>query len=120
MPMHHMNHKRMLTTGVLNTVVDQTAAQIEVVNLELARTAEVTVLVIDWNTGSPVILMNQSVIMQPNTHMSFNQNVSPFHYEIRLILPAHTNVIANTFAINAGTFTLAGLTMSEKELKDLH
>ncbi|MBP1966798.1 hypothetical protein [Paenibacillus aceris] len=120
MHLHHINHKRILTTGVLNTVVGQTAAHIEVANMEPVRTTEVTVLVIDWNSGSPVILMNQSVLMLPNTLMSFNQNVTPFHYEIRLILPAHMNVIANTFATNADSFTLAGLTMTEKQLKDLH
>ncbi|MDD9266630.1 hypothetical protein ACFPES_06250 [Paenibacillus sp. GCM10023248] len=117
---HPLSHPKMLTTGVLNTVVGQTAAHIEVVNLEAHRSANVTILVIDWNTGSPVILFNQSLTMLPNTFMSFSQALAQFHYEIRLILPAHLNVTANTFAINASASTLPGLTMTEKDMKHLH
>ena len=68
------NHPRfkpmVLTTGVLNTVVGQTAAHIEVANLDSAKTFQVRVQVINWNSGSPVILLNQLVTLLPNQHIN--------------------------------------------------
>ena len=108
-----------LTTGVLNTVVDQTAAHIEVANLDPAKTLHVRVQVINWNSGSPVILLNQLVTLLPNQHINLSQAVAPFHYEVRIFHPGSPNVIANTFAINAGTFTLPDLTFNQKDLMKL-
>lgn len=108
-----------LTTGVLNTVVEQTAAHIEVANLDPAKTFQVRVQVINWNSGSPVILLNELVILLPNQHFNLSQDVAQFHYEVRIFHPGSPNVIANTFAINAGTFTLPGLTFNQKDLMEL-
>ncbi len=117
---HHKPFKRkVLSTGVLNTVVDQTAAHIEVSNADPTRSFRVIVQVIDWNSGSPVILLNEVFDIAPNTHRIFSQEVSPFHYEVRIFHPGSPNVIANTFAINATTFTLPGLTFNQKELMEL-
>lgn len=108
-----------LTTGVLNTVVNQTAAHIEVANLDPVETFQVRVQVIDWNSGTPVVLFNQLVTLLPNRHANFSQNITAFHYEVRIFHPGSTNVIANTFAIDAGTFTLPGLTFNQNELMKL-
>jgi len=108
-----------LTTGVLNTVVDQTAAHIEVANLDPAKTFQVRVQVINWNSGSPEILLNQLVTLLPNQHINISQFVEPFHYEVRIFHPGSPNVIANTFAIDADTFTLPGLTFNQKDLMKL-
>lgn len=108
-----------LTTGVLNTVVNQTAAHIEVANLDPVETYQVRVQVINWNSGTPVVLFNQLVTLLPNHHANFSQNVTAFHYEVRIFHPGSPNVIANTFAIDAGTFTLPGLTFNQKELMQL-
>ena len=58
-----------LTTGVLNTVVDQTAAHIEIANLDPVKTFQVRVQVINWNSGTPVVLLNQLVTLLPNQHI---------------------------------------------------
>jgi hypothetical protein len=108
-----------LTTGVLNTVVDQKAAHIELANLDPAKTFQVRVQVINWNSGTPVVLRNQLVTLLPNHHVNLSQSVTPFHYEVRIFHPGSPNVIANTFAINAGTFTLPGLTFNQKDLMKL-
>ncbi|MER2089997.1 MAG: hypothetical protein ABS920_09670 [Sporosarcina sp.] len=108
-----------LTTGVLNTVVGQTAAHIEIANLDPVETFQARVQVINWNSGSPVILLNQLVTLLPNRHIVLTQNVAPFHYEVRIFHPGSPNVIANTFAINAATFTLPGLTFNQKDLMKL-
>jgi hypothetical protein len=116
------NHKlkpMVLTTGVLNTVVAQTAAHIEVANLDPVKTFQVRVQVINWNSGSPVVLLNQLLTLLPNQFISVIQSVAPFHYEVRIFHPGSPNVIANTFAINAATFTLPGLTFNQKELMKL-
>lgn len=115
----HRFKRQVLTTGVLNTVVNQTAAHIEVANLDPIETFEVRVQVINWNSGFPVVLLNQLVTLQPNEHVNLSQNVSPFHYEVRIFHPGSPNVIANTFAINAATFTLPGLTFNQKDLMKL-
>ena len=109
-----------LTTGVLNTVVDQTAAHIEVANLDPTKTFQVRVQVINWNSGRPVILLNQLVTLLPNQHKNLSQAVTPFHYEVRIFHPGSPNVIANTFAINAATLTLPGLTFNQKDLMKLN
>ncbi len=111
--------RQVLTTGVLNTVADQTAAHIEVVNLDPTKTFQVRVQVIDWNTGSPVVRLNQLVTLLPNQFRSVTQAVTPFHYEVRIFHPGSPNVIANTFAIDAATFTLPGLTFNQKDLMKL-
>ncbi|WP_459500579.1 hypothetical protein [Bacillus sp. C1] len=117
---HHKPLKRkVLSTGVLNTVVGQTAAHIELSNVDPTRTFRVRVQVINWNSNSPVILLNEVVELAPNTHRFVSQNVSAFHYEIRIFHPGSPNVIANTFAINAATSTLPGLTFNQKELMEL-
>ncbi len=108
-----------LTTGVLNTVVAQTAAHIEIANLDPVETFQARVQVIDWNSGSPVVLLNQLVTLLPNRLISLSQNVTPFHYEVRIFHPGSPNVIANTFAINGATFTLPGLTFNQKDLMKL-
>ena len=108
-----------LTTGVLNTVIDQTAAHIEVANLDPAKTFQVRVQVINWNSGSPEFLLNQLVTLLPNQHINISQFVEPFHYEVRIFHPGSPNVIANTFAIDAETFTLPGLTFNQKDLMKL-
>jgi len=108
-----------LTTGVLNTVVDQTAAHIEVVNLDPVETFQVRVQVIQWLSGTPIALFNQLITLLPNQHINLTQNTPTFHYEVRIFHPGSPNVIANTFAINAGTFTLPGLTFNQKDLMKL-
>lgn len=108
-----------LTTGVLNTVANQAAAHIELANLDPVETFQIRVQVIQWISGSPVILLDQVVALLPNQHMNLSQNVTPFHYEVRIFHPGSPNVIANTFAIDAGTFTLPGLTFNQKELMKL-
>ena len=115
----HKSKPMVLTTGVLNTVVGQTAAHIEIANLDPVKTFQARVQVIDWNSGSPVVLLNQLVTLLPNQHSVLTQNVAPFHYEVRIFHPGSPNVIANTFAINAGTFTLPGLTFNQKDLMEL-
>ncbi|WP_162251879.1 hypothetical protein, partial [Massilia sp. Root335] len=110
---------KVLTTGVLNTAVGQTAAHIEVANFSSTTAALVTVQVFDWNSGSPVILLNQTVTIGPLTHRIFSQDVTPFHYEVRIIHPSNANVIANTFAINAGTSTVPGLTFNQDQLMSI-
>ncbi|WP_342511688.1 hypothetical protein MKY34_14260 [Sporosarcina sp. FSL K6-1522] len=115
----HKFKRMVLTTGVLNTVADQTAAHIEVANFDPTETFEVRVQVINWNSGAPVVLLNQLVTLLPNRHVNLSQNVTAFHYEVRIFHPGSPNVIANTFAIDAGTFTLPGLTFNQKELMEL-
>jgi len=107
---------KVLSTGVLNTVVGQTATHIEVANLGSTATRTVRVQVINWNSGSPVVLSNQTLTLPPKTHQIITTNVAPFHYEVRIAHPGDPNVIANTFAINAATFTLPGLTFNQDEL----
>ncbi|MFJ7935978.1 hypothetical protein [Sporosarcina sp. NPDC096371] len=111
--------REVLTTGVLNTVVGQTAAHIELANFDPTKTFQVRVQVINWNSGSPVILRNQLVTLLPNQFVSITQAVTPFHYEVRIFHPGSPNVIANTFAIDAATFTLPGLTFNQKDLMKL-
>lgn len=111
--------RQVLTTGVLNTVVNQTAAHIEVANFDPTETFQIRVQVINWNSGSPVVLLNQLVTLLPNEHVNLSQAVSPFHYEVRIFHPGSPNVIANTFAINAATFTLPGLTFNQEDLMKL-
>ncbi len=111
--------RRVLTTGVLNTVEGQTAAHIEVANFDPTETFHVRVQVISWNSGSPVILLNQLVTLLPNQLISISQAVTPFHYEVRIFHPGSPNVIANTFAIDAATFTLPGLTFNQEDLMKL-
>lgn len=108
-----------LTTGVLNTIVNQTAAHIELANLDPVQTHQIRVQVINWNSDSPVVLSNEIVTLLPNRHAFVTQNVSAFHYEVRIFHPGSPNVIANTFAIDAATFTLSGLTFNQKELMQL-
>ena len=115
----HKFKRMVLTTGVLNTVVGQTAAHIEVTNFDPTETFEVRVQVINWNSGAPVVLLNQLVTVLPNQLVTLSQNVTPFHYEVRIFHPGSPNVIVNTFAIDAGTFTLPGLTFNQKELMEL-
>ncbi|MET3656411.1 MULTISPECIES: hypothetical protein [Sporosarcina] len=115
----HRLKPMVLSTGVLNTVVGQTAAHIEVANLDPTRTFQVRVQVINWNSGGPEVLLNQLVTLLPNQHINLSQFVEPFHYEVRIFHPGSPNVIANTFAINAGTFTLPGLTFNQKDLMKL-
>ena len=76
-----------LTTGVLNTVVGQTAAHIEIANLDPVETFQARVQVINWNSGSPVVLLNQLVNLLPNRHVILTQNVAPFHYEAKSFIP---------------------------------
>ena len=111
--------RQVLTTGVLNTVVNQAAAHIEVANLDPTETFQVRVQVIDWSTGAPVVQLNQLVTLLPNQFDTFTQSVTPFHYEVRIFHPGSPNVVANTFAIDAATFTLPGLTFNQKELMKL-
>ncbi|MEK5038555.1 hypothetical protein [Sporosarcina sp. FSL K6-3457] len=111
--------RQVLTTGVLNTVVNQAAAHIEVANLDPTETFQVRVQVIDWSTGTPIVQLNQLVTLLPNQHDIFTQSVTPFHYEVRIFHPGSPNVIANTFAIDAATFTLPGLTFNQKDLMKL-
>lgn len=115
----HRFRRQVLTTGVLNTVEDQTAAHIEVANFDPTRTFQVRVQVINWNSGSPVVLLNQLVTLLPNQLFSISQAVTPFHYEVRIFHPGSPNVIANTFAIDAATFTLPGLTFNQEDLMKL-
>ncbi len=113
------DRRKVLTTGVLNTVVDQASAHIELANLDPVETFQVRVQVIEWVGGTPAVLSNDLVTLLPNHHVSVTQAVSPFHYEVRIFHPGSPNVIANTFAINAGTFTLPGLTFNQKELMEI-
>jgi len=107
---------KVLTTGVLNTVANQTAAHIEVTNFNQSRNAQVTVQVYSWNTGSPQLLLNREVTIPPNTFESFTQDITPFHYEVRIIQSTNDNVVANTFAIDGDFNTLPGLTFNQGEL----
>jgi len=111
--------RQVLSTGVLNTVANQTAAHIEVANFDPTETFQVRVQVINWNSGSPVVLLNQLVTLLPNQLATLSQAVAPFHYEVRIFHPGSPNVIANTFAIDAATFTLAGLTFNQEDLMKL-
>ena len=111
--------RQVLTTGVLNTVEDQTAAHIELANFDPTETFQVRVQVINWNSGAPVILLNQLVTLLPNQLVTLTQAVTPFHYEVRIFHPGSPNVIANTFAIDAATFTLPGLTFNQEDLMKL-
>ncbi|MDQ0116539.1 hypothetical protein [Paenibacillus harenae] len=107
---------KVLTTGVLNTAVGQTAAHIEVANFSATTSAEVTVQVYDWNSGSPVILLSENVTLPPLSHTIISQDVEPFHYEVRIIYLRNDHVIANTFAINGDTSTVPGLTFNQDQL----
>ncbi|MFA9559002.1 hypothetical protein ACERII_16960 [Evansella sp. AB-rgal1] len=110
---------KILSTGVLNTAVDQTAAHMEVVNLS-SDTKTLRFQIIDWNnTAVPTVLSDQTVTVPPNTLRIFTTNVAPFHYELRVDHPGDPDLIINHFAINAGTFTIPGLTFLQDDLKEI-
>ena len=115
-PPSTLDPRKVLSTGTLNTVVNQTATHIEVANVDPVQTFQVRVQVLNWNGSPPVVLSDTLVTLTPNSHQFLTTAVTPFHYEVRIFHPGSPNVIANTFAIDAGTFTLPGLTFNQEEL----
>ena len=106
-----------LSTGVLNTAVGQAAARIELVNLS-TTTQTIRFQIINWNTGSPVAT-TLTVTILPNTLETRNIPVVPFHYELRVEHPGDPDLFINHFAVDAGSFTVPGLTFLQKDLIEI-
>ncbi|MFS0780177.1 hypothetical protein [Bacillus sp. 1P06AnD] len=113
--MSNCNTYKNLSSGVLNTVAGQTAAHLEILNLGFFP-ATFRYQILNWNSGTPVVAADETVIVAPN-RTTFRTVATPaFHYELRVQHPGDPNLIINHFAVNAATFTLPGLTLTQKDL----
>lgn len=116
---HGHREEKILSTGILNTVVGQAQAHLEIVNLSF-RPRTVRFQIINWNSGIPVVTNDQTVTIPPNQFRTFNNPVTPFHYELRVQHPGSSNLIVNHFAADATTATIAGLTFLQNDLIEIN
>lgn len=106
-----------LSTGVINKSTAVTIAHTEILN---RRNSAITVrvIVINWDSGSPVILSTTNRTIPANTFSSFSTNVGgiQFHYEVVVITSRTTNVIINNFGTNAAFVPQEGSTVLNNDL----
>jgi protocatechuate 3,4-dioxygenase beta subunit len=109
---------RLLTTGVLNTTANTQAAHVEFANLSIQQ-QEIRYQVYQWVDANPVLLIDETLSINPGQHVIRTQSVQPYHYEIRVFHPGDPNVLVTTFAIDNETFTVPGLTFNQDQMMEI-
>ncbi|NIK67356.1 hypothetical protein [Paenibacillus sp. BK033] len=106
-----------LSTGVINKSTAVTIAHTEILN---RRNSAITVrvIVINWDSGSPVVLSTTNRTIPANRFSSFSTNVGgiQFHYEVVVVTSRTTNVIINNFGTNAAFVPQEGSTVLNNDL----
>ncbi|GMK43927.1 hypothetical protein [Paenibacillus glycanilyticus] len=106
-----------LSTGVINKSTAVTIAHTEILN---RRNSAITVrvIVINWDSGSPVVLSTTNRVIPANTFSSFSTNVGgiQFHYEVVVLTSRTSNVIINNFGTNAAFVPQEGSTVLNNDL----
>ncbi|MFX3635486.1 MAG: hypothetical protein ACE3L7_04310 [Candidatus Pristimantibacillus sp.] len=105
------------STGVINKSNTVVIAHTEILNRR-SQSINVTVIVIDWDSGSPVVLSSTNRNISANSFSSFSTNVAnvDFHYEVVVVLPTTNNVIVNNFGTTAGFVPQEGSTVLDRDL----
>jgi hypothetical protein len=109
---------RLLSTGVLNTTANTQAAHLEFANLS-GQQQEVRYQVYQWVEANPVLLIDETLSINPGQHVIRTQPIQPFHYEIRVFHPGDPNVLVTTSAIDNETFTVPGLTFNQDQMMEI-
>lgn len=89
-----------LSTGVLKKNPSTASAHTEIMNRR-SSAVNVTVMVINWDSDSPVTIGNTSVSIPANSLRSFSTSLTGVadHYEVIVILSTSSNVIVNHFGV---------------------
>jgi len=102
------------STGILRKPPRTKFALADVVNLNAARSALVTVRVFDWSSGSPVPLAVNpcgrktcTLRVGPGKSVFLFADVSKvrFKYEVRIVQPVDRKVISNVTGVTNAPFT---------------
>ncbi|SHJ36497.1 hypothetical protein SAMN02745163_01781 [Clostridium cavendishii DSM 21758] len=113
-----------LSTGVLAKDVTTTLAGITLVNVDSDDSANVSVFVFDWTSGSPVQLTTSipnPVIILPDTFQNITASLSSVSfYEIRFVYTFDNDIIFNCYGLTALPFVIGQANnVLHRELSDV-